>query len=964
MEKILENTKEFDTDLYDRVVAAFYSPGGADHKRAEEVLLCFRDGSDSWARVAVILKESKNLNGKLFSLQVLERMVKIRWSVLTESQKEGVREYVIEKILEYVVAEKNMESRLLAKGLNQILREIIKREWPEKWPTLMPDLLTASRDNISVCRNTFNLLEMICDEIYNFPKSMISMRVNSLTSQMLLEFPGIFDLLSSTLNNVSLGQMPADEPLVVSSLNLLLQMVPVLPLEYIYRSGIVEVLGRYVETSFGTKAIMIMNVFISKRNPDNEKEADPQEFFEVLRSFFITVNAFTEGFFHKFKEMYNCRLRSKYSEMEEEPQELLKQIILFYTGAYAYAKNLEVLQCNTVAPLRYLLEISEVSDYQLFRLCSELWSMFIKDLFLEFPFSTSNKHPSGLRRQRYTEFLPQLVKVYLLQMARPQEVIITENEEGDVVLERLSETEHIVHCQEMRETLLNIAHISTESYSSFFLSKLEDLNESTWSREKINKLCWAATAITESMSAANEEVFIVQLLRKLLTMCSQKDLDGDRAVMASCILYTVSKSPRFLQRRYNFFIVVIEKVFEFMREDYIGSKEMACDTFLELGKSCGEEFSATHPGSQEPYIDKILRDLPKLIDELPFYQKESVYEALCYMVEERVGKLFSYAIEEILSCSQDKVEDLQRTAHALRKVKIICGASTSENFALSREKAIDDVLLSLQRLYEILEETSDNGNMQVKKHIILVKKEIVEVYIEITKKFSVQFILGSFIEMCSQIILAPLRTGGFTPEILDLLKTLCTRTVEGSKPLCNAIFPYVAKLVFSDPQGQEPLLVSFYGALSASVRKHPIIETIEKMEWLVFGVGHTHREISEKSIEALASALKSQSNEQIVQATFFGLLECIVGALLDKDHEGGLDALLTSFSSLIQYSIMEKCPSRTEVLDTLGGRLHQTFSHLHPEDIQEFVTRSYEGVHSHELLSTNVDDFRVKIRTV
>ncbi|KAI5140494.1 hypothetical protein NEAUS04_2701, partial [Nematocida ausubeli] len=97
---------------------------------------------------------------------------------------------------------------------------------------------------------------------------------------------------------------------------------------------------------------------------------------------------------------------------------------------------------------------------------------------------------------------------------------------------------------------------------------------------------------------------------------------------------------------------------------------------------------------------------------------------------------------------------------------------------------------------------------------------------------------------------------------------------------------------------------------------------------------------------------------------YLGLLECILGTALDKDHEGGISALLVSLSLLIKYSIDGKCPSQMQVLEVFGGKLHSIFPHINPKDIEEFIGRCYRNADSHNGLLTTISDFRVKIKTI
>lgn len=963
MEKALEFTGEFDAELFDRIIQSFYSPEHPEHKRAEEVLLQFRDHPDSWARTASIMKESKDLRSKLFGLQALERTVRVRWSLLAEAQKEGVREYVVETILEYAVkGAERQEAELLLKQLNMILIEIIKREWPEKWPTLIPDLLAASRGECWVCQNTFELLGTLVDAVFNEPKNLVSKQVEYLQRQLRSEFPAIFELTVSILEKVAAGDISVPSALIVSSLTMLEQMLPQVPLGYLLEQGTAELLCKYVETQFNAGVLRIFRELLERE----AGEAEQGRFIEAVRKVFVHTSAFAEKYFQEFEKVYQGRLRGHYSALSERDTTVVKELVLFFTAAYGHSKQLEKLGCNTVSPLGPMLEMSEVEDSELFRLCSEFWHRLVKELYLEFPFSPAPaKQPAGLRRARYAGVLPKVARVMVLQMSRPEEVLIREDDDGELVLEKLSETEQLAHCREMKETLFNISSLISGGLSSFLLAEAQQLFGRGWSRTKANKTAWSIGAVAESMSASDEREFLIQSLNVFIRLCDSKTDPVDRGIIASCILYIISQNPKFLQTYWKFLQITTVKVFEFMEEEYTGIPDMACETLLTIASKCGREYEVVHEKQERPMVDELLPHIPRLLGALAnkAYLLELVYEAFCYMVGGRAEALLNYTLGEIFSPELGSVEGVQRCLQAIRRVKVVCRVQSSEEFAAGRERAMKGVIPQLQQLYEN-PAVAAPAKAGLQRWMESLKRELLELFGVVAREFSMEFIRGGFIETVSQLVLGPLSSGReFAPGELAVLSGLCQRSVDLTHSLVDAVAPSIAKRVINDPVGNEELMKAFYQLVCTSVKSQPHPSALEVVEWLAFGASQPHREVSEGCIEVIADILNRGSLEMI-RVGYFGLLECVVGAALDKDHDGGKNALIEALSTLTRYSIEEKCASQMEVLNIFGSRLHQTFPHLSYGDIEEFVYRCYENVNSHDELAKNIDDFRVKIGTI
>ncbi|KAI5134574.1 exportin-1, partial [Nematocida ausubeli] len=899
MEKLLECSNEFDVELFDYVVTTFYNPMDKEHKRAERVLLQYREHPDSWAHTSAVVKESKDARAKVFAVQVLERAVKIRWTMLTEDQKKGAREYVVDKILELSM-QGQPESKVLVKQFNQVLIEIIKREWPEKWPTLIGDLLDASKGDCGVCSNSFNLLGLLCDTIFNFHESLVSERVNVLQLHMKNELGSIYEMAMNILDKVSTGEIFVPNDLTTSALSLLLLMVPQLPAECLFQSNLLDIIGKYIESEFAILAVQLMRSVIARK----EECASNEIFMGALRKCFVSVGAFFEKYFRMFNDAHNGGIKAHYAEFLPKDVNLIREMVLFYGVAYKYCRELEKTPCNTSVPLELMLEISQVSDFELFRLCLELWSLFVKDLFLEFPFVPApSKAPAGLRRIHYAEILSSLVPVLVSQMQRPEEVIIAENEDGEIVLEKLADTEYIMHHKEMNEIIYHISAMTAGGLGPYFCSEVNKLRTGKWTRDRLNKVCWAAGSIAGTSSPMGEKEFLTQIIQGLLAMCEKEEEEGNRAVVASCLMYILVRNPLYLKTYPLLLEAICNKMLQFIIDvDLVGVSEMACDTLLKIMSSCSAVLKVPLAAGKNCYVLDIFPLIPKVLKVLKPYLAEVLFEALSYLSEDYIDKLLQQPFMDLFTPSVDNVDDLQRIVHAVRLIKVVCTVEISEEFYNSREPVIGRALGQIHTVYTMLPDEAVQPHM-LNRSLVILKKEILSLYSTIAKHFSINFVLEELLRVCSLVYAKPLSiSAAASVEKLGLLAELCRRTVEGTASLVDAVAGPVAQQVFAAPEEKEEEMKAFYKMLCASIRFNPQINNLQMIEWLAMGVGHSNREIYEECIEVLAKVIEKTSIE-IVQQGYLGLLECILGTALDKDHEGGISALLVSLSLLIKYSI-------------------------------------------------------------
>ena len=176
-----------------------------------------------------------------------------------------------------------------------------------------------------------------------------------------------------------------------------------------------------------------------------------------------------------------------------------------------------------------------------------------------------------LRKHKYGEVLSHLRQVMIEKMVRPEEVLIVENDEGEIVREFVKESDTIQLYKTSRECLVYLTHldvVDTENIMSDKLSRQVDGTE--WSWGNCNTLCWAIGSISGAMNEETEKRFLVTVIKDLLGLTEMKRGKDNKAVVASNIMYIVGQYPRFLKAHWKFLKTVVNKLFEFMHETHEG----------------------------------------------------------------------------------------------------------------------------------------------------------------------------------------------------------------------------------------------------------------------------------------------------------------------------------------------------------------------------------------------------------
>lgn len=289
--------------------------------------------------------------------------------------------------------------------------------------------------------------------------------------------------------------------------------------------------------------------------------------------------------------------------------------------------------------LNYLVLISEVDEDEIFKICLEYWNLLAADLYRESPHNSISpillgmRNESSPRRLVYSSILSRTRHIMISKMAKPEEVLVVENDQGEVVREFMKDTDSINMYKNMRETLVYLTHLDSNDTEAIMTEKLQNqVNGSEWSWKNLNTLCWAIGSISGAMHEEDEKRFLVTVIKDLLGLVEQKRGKDNKAIIASNIMYIVGQYPRFLRAHWKFLKTVVNKLFEFMHETHEGVQDMACDTFIKIAQKCRRHFVQMQLSESMPFIEEILANINTIICDLEAYQVHTFYEAVGYMI--------------------------------------------------------------------------------------------------------------------------------------------------------------------------------------------------------------------------------------------------------------------------------------------------------------------------------------------
>ncbi|AJR80248.1 Crm1p [Saccharomyces cerevisiae YJM326] len=654
MEGILDFSNDLDIALLDQVVSTFYQGSGVQQKQAQEILTKFQDNPDAWQKADQILQFSTNPQSKFIALSILDKLITRKWKLLPNDHRIGIRNFVVGMIISMCQDDEvfKTQKNLINKS-DLTLVQILKQEWPQNWPEFIPELIGSSSSSVNVCENNMIVLKLLSEEVFDFSaEQMTQAKALHLKNSMSKEFEQIFKLCFQVLEQGS------SSSLIVATLESLLRYLHWIPYRYIYETNILELLSTKFMTSPDTRAITlkclteVSNLKIPQDN-DLIKRQTVLFFQNTLQQIATSVMPVTAD------------LKATYANANGNDQSFLQDLAMFLTTYLARNRALlesdESLRELLLNAHQYLIQLSKIEERELFKTTLDYWHNLVADLFYEVQrLPATEMSPliqlsvgsqaistgSGalnpeymkrfpLKKHIYEEICSQLRLVIIENMVRPEEVLVVENDEGEIVREFVKESDTIQLYKSEREVLVYLTHLNVIDTEEIMISKLaRQIDGSEWSWHNINTLSWAIGSISGTMSEDTEKRFVVTVIKDLLDLTVKKRGKDNKAVVASDIMYVVGQYPRFLKAHWNFLRTVILKLFEFMHETHEGVQDMACDTFIKIVQKCKYHFVIQQHRESEPFIQTIIRDIQKTTADLQPQQVHTFYKACGIIISE------------------------------------------------------------------------------------------------------------------------------------------------------------------------------------------------------------------------------------------------------------------------------------------------------------------------------------------
>ncbi|XP_044498366.1 protein EXPORTIN 1A-like isoform X1 [Mangifera indica] len=938
-ERLRDLSQPIDVALLDATVAAFYGTGSKEERTAaDQILRDLQNNPDMWLQVVHILQNTNNLNTKFFALQVLEGVIKYRWNALPSEQRDGMKNYISEVIVQLSSNEGSFRlERLYVNKLDIILVQILKHEWPARWQSFIPDLVAAAKTSETICENCMAILKLLSEEVFDFSRGeMTQQKIKELKQSLNSEFQLIHELCLYVL---SASQRTELIRVTLSTLHAFLSWIP---LGYIFESPLLETLLKFFPLpSYRNLTLQCLTEVAALNFGDfyNGQYVNMYNIFTVQLQTILPPNT---------------NIPEAYAHGSGEEQAFIQNLALFFTSFYKFhIQVLESTQENINAllmGLEYLINISYVDDTEVFKVCLDYWNYLVLELFnayrnLDNPAVAANMMnlPMPLipavvdgigaqlmqRRQLYALPMSKLRMLMICRMAKPEEVLIVEDENGNIVRETMKDNDVLVQYKIMRETLIYLSHLDHEDTEKQMLKKLsKQLSGEDWTWNNLNTLCWAIGSISGSMMEEQENRFLVMVIRDLLNLCEMTKGKDNKAVIASNIMYVVGQYPRFLRAHWKFLKTVVNKLFEFMHETHPGVQDMACDTFLKIVQKCKRKFVIVQVGENEPFVSELLSALATTVADLEPHQIHIFYESVGHMVQaesdtqkreeylQRLMALPNQKWAEILAQAHQSV-DFLKDQDVVRTVLNILQTNTSVasslgTFFLSQISVIFLDMLNVYKMYSELISSSiaEGGPFASKtsyvKLLRSVKRETLKLIDTFLDKAEDQPQIGKqFVPPMMDPVLGDYARNvpdARESEVLSLFATIINKyksaMIDDVPRIFEAIFQCTLEMITKNFEDYPEHRLKFFSLLRAiATHCFPALIRLSSqqlklvMDSIIWAFRHTERNIAETGLNLLLEMLKNfQASEfcnHFYRTYFLTIEQEIFAVLTDTFHKPG-----------------------------------------------------------------------------
>ena len=579
-----------------------YGKGGSAEAKSEadgniNVIL---DSENSY-ELAPALFDSGNKYGIMFACILMKRCVQRWWNTIPEENREQIKNYMASTLIEW--AEQGIYQDILPYLANALAAAII-REWPQQWPDIVEQIIDSAMSSEGLMKCNLTLLSNIAEDVKEFSDGVItSNRLSQLNLALNKISPTILDLIQNILQQGPSG------PAADAALKCLAHIIKWMDPKIFFTSDIfVNLTENYLPIVEHQEAILI--IFADFAN--NDSVPTDRESLATVAAIFESI---IQGLSQTLPED-----EEEYADLafNEAPRAnaiiyMLNAFISHFLNAIEENEKFESLNYALIWSVYFMEVVTDATD--IFKYLCDMWQTIARHYYFE------ARERSHTMNEFYQEFFPKVRRVFASKMVRPPEINFAKVENGEYQLGENSDKENQLY-KSMHEAMNILTHIDKTDTIDMINEMIAVLKEHAGDQEFTPELCsliddiaWTTGAISGAIPKADEKAFILGVLMPFLEIFESRSKPEERARIGSGIMFICSKYPRFLTSYFSVLKIIIEKLFEFMVEEFPGVKETAVSAFKTIAEQCKRSFVYSN-GQDETLFQTVTAQSPPIVASL------------------------------------------------------------------------------------------------------------------------------------------------------------------------------------------------------------------------------------------------------------------------------------------------------------------------------------------------------------
>jgi len=443
---------------------------------------------------------------KFFGLQLLERLISYNWKNLPEYEKRCTINLIFEFIYNINPSTSSAEELFYNKKLKCCMVKLVLQSEIAEILSFLRNLIEQASSSTLFFKKNFDLIYILFDEILLEQNNILRHSIEKEDTFLNL-LKKIENLCQCILEKTGC-LLKENSNLLIACLNCLEITVKISPDEYCFEEHLFTLLILICPNS----KIMNFSLNCLTELVSHENKSESQLPTKIFINFIV-----------QFQELLplSYNIAELYKIFSQENKQFILNTILFIIATFQKKSNLLDLENLSLSSFYFtnqlIVKFSCIPSIEIYNLCLNWWIQVVKN--------NASFYSNSIVNESMEKVFTDLRIILTCRMAKPEEVLIREDEHGQLLRENIYDTEAFDIYKKSKELFIFLAELNKENTKDIILGKLvQQFKPHNWNFTVLNSICWAIGSISDIFTPdwENSKLFFVTVLKNLLYLCELK----------------------------------------------------------------------------------------------------------------------------------------------------------------------------------------------------------------------------------------------------------------------------------------------------------------------------------------------------------------------------------------------------------------------------------------------------------